>query len=202
MNSWRPWIFNGHEFEQAPGDGEGQGSPASCSSLDHIEPDTTAWLNNNHYSRVGFIPSMQVSSYIWKSINIIQHINGLKEKVKVKVSQWCPTLFDPMDCIVPGIVQARILEWVAFPFSRGSSQPGIKPRYPALQVDSLPAGLQGKPKNTGVGSLPLLQWIFLTQESSQGLLHCRQILYQLSYEGSPKSKSLCHVQLFATPQTI
>ena len=116
-------LFNGHEFEQAPGDGEGQGSPASCSSLDHIEPDTTAWLNNNHYSRVGFIPSMQVSSYIWKSINIIQHINGLKEKVKVKVSQWCPTLFDPMDCIVPGIVQARILEWVAFPFFTGSCQP-------------------------------------------------------------------------------
>ena len=39
--------------------------------------------------------------------------------------------------------------------------PGIKPRSPALQVDSLPAEPQGKPKNTGVGSLSLLQWIFL-----------------------------------------
>ena len=39
-------------------------------------------------------------------------------------------------------------------------------------------------QNTGVGSLPLLQWIFLTQESNWGLLHCRWILYQLSYEGS------------------
>ena len=39
--------------------------------------------------------------------------------------------------------------------------------------------------NTRVGSLSLLQWIFLTQESNQGLLHCRQILYQLSYRGSP-----------------
>ena len=38
---------------------------------------------------------------------------------------------------------------------------------------------------TGVGSLSLLQWIFLTQESNQSLLHCRWILYQLSYEGSP-----------------
>ena len=44
-------------------------------------------------------------------------------KVKVKVSQSCPTLCDPVDCIVHGILQARILEWVAIPFSRGSSQP-------------------------------------------------------------------------------
>ena len=43
--------------------------------------------------------------------------------VKVKVAQSCPTLCDPMDYTVPGILQARILEWVAFPFSRGSSQP-------------------------------------------------------------------------------
>ena len=41
----------------------------------------------------------------------------------VKVTQSCPTLCDPMDYIVHGILQARILEWVAFPLSRGSSQP-------------------------------------------------------------------------------
>ena len=41
----------------------------------------------------------------------------------VKVAQLCPTLHDPMDYTVHGILQARILEWVAFPFSRGSSQP-------------------------------------------------------------------------------
>ena len=40
-------------------------------------------------------------------------------------------------------------------------------------------------QNTGVGSLSLLQWIFRAQESNQGLPHCRRILYQLSYEGSP-----------------
>ena len=44
--------------------------------------------------------------------------------MKVKVAQSCPTLCNPMDCIVHGILQARILEWVAFPISRGSSQPG------------------------------------------------------------------------------
>ena len=61
--------------------------------------------------------------------------------------------------------------------------PGITPGSPALQADSLPAEPQGKPKNTGVGSLSLFQRIFLTQESNQGLLYCRQILYQLSYQG-------------------
>ena len=82
---------------------------------------------------------------------------------------------------VHGVLQARILEGVAFPFSRGSSQPRDRTQVPALQADSLPAEPQGKPKNTGAGSLSLLQWIFLTQ----GLLHCKQILYQLSYQGSP-----------------
>ena len=105
--------------------------------------------------------------------------------LKVKVTQSCPTLCDPMDYTVPGILQARILEWVAFPFSRVSSpprdgtqvscvaggfftswatreaqeywsrwsipfpgdlsDPGIEPGSPALQADSLPTELSGKP---------------------------------------------------------
>ena len=52
-------------------------------------------------------------------------------------------------------------------------------------MDSLPTETQGKLKNTGVGSLSLLQGIFPTQESNSGFLHCRQILYQVSYQGSP-----------------
>ena len=71
-----------------------------------------------------------------------------------------------------------------------------------LQGDSLPAEPPGKPKNTGVGSLSLLQQIFLTQESNWGLLYCRQILYQLALREAPKWKSLSHVRLFATPWTI
>ena len=86
-----------------------------------------------------------------------------------------------MDYTVHRILQARIVEWVAFPFSRGSSQS----RSPALQADSLPAEPQWKPKDTGVGSLSLLQRIFPTQEANRGLLHCRHILYQLSYQGTP-----------------
>ena len=64
----------------------------------------------------------------------------------VKVAQSCPTLCNPMDYTVHGILQARILEWVAFPFSRVSSQ---------------------------------TQW-------NSGFPHCRQILYQLSHQGSPR----------------
>ena len=104
--------------------------------------------------------------------------------------QSCETLWDLMDCSLPGssvhgILQARILVWVAVPFSRGSLNPGIEPRSPTLQADSLLSEPPGKPKNTRVGSLSLLQQIFLTQESNKGLLHCRRILYQLSYQGSP-----------------
>ena len=75
--------------------------------------------------------------------------------------------------------------WTGWPFPSPGDvpNPGIKPRSPALKVDSLLAEPQGKPKNIGAGSLSLLQWIFPTQELNQGLLHCRQILYQLSYQG-------------------
>ena len=90
-----------------------------------------------------------------------------------------------MDCTVLGILQARILQRVAFPFSRDLPNPEIEPRSPTLRADYLPAEPQGKPKNTGVGSLSLLQEIFPTQGLNPGLLHCRQILYQLSYQGSP-----------------
>ena len=69
---------------------------------------------------------------------------------------------------------------------------GIELRSPALQVDSLLSEPLGKPMNIGVGSLSLLQGIFPTQESNWGLLHCRWILYQLSYQGSPQSPSGIH----------
>ena len=62
--------------------------------------------------------------------------------------------------------------------------PAREPRSPTLQADSLPAEPLGKPKNTGVGSLSILQWIFPTQELNWGVLHCRQILYQVSYQES------------------
>ena len=107
--------------------------------------------------------------------------------VKVKVAQSCLTLCNPMDYTAHGILQARTLEWVAFPFSRGSSEPRDRTQVPTLQEDCLSAELQRKPKITRVGNLSLLQGIFPTQESNWGLMHCRQILYQLSYACFPFS---------------
>ena len=66
--------------------------------------------------------------------------------VCVLVAQSCPTLCDPMDCSLPGssvlgILQARMLEWLPFPSPGDLPNPGIKPRSPALQADSLPSDL-------------------------------------------------------------
>ena len=65
-------------------------------------------------------------------------------------------------------------------------KPGIEPRSLALQVDFLPTEPPWKPKNTGVGSLSLLQQIFPTQDLKRGRLQCRRILYQLSYQGTTR----------------
>ena len=59
--------------------------------------------------------------------------------------------FDPMDCSpssVHGILQARILDWIAMPTPGDLPNPGIKPMSPAMQADSLPAELPGKSYNT------------------------------------------------------
>ena len=107
-----------------------------------------------------------------------------EKRKKVKFSQllsnslWCHRL--------NWILQARILERAAIPLSRDHPNPGFElrssqPRHQTqvsqFQVDSLPAKPQGKPKNTGVDSLSLMQWTFPTQELNLGFLHCRQILY-------------------------
>ena len=65
----------------------------------------------------------------------------MKVEVKVKVKS-CPTLCDPIDCSLPGsslhgILQARVLEWVAISFSRDLPNPGIEPGSPAFQAETL-----------------------------------------------------------------
>ena len=105
----------------------------------------------------------------------------------VKFTQSCLTLCDPMAYTVHGIL-----------FSRRSSQSRDQSQPHALQADSLLAEPPGKPKNTGVGSLSLLQWIFPTQELKRGLLHCRWVLYQLSYQGSPKDTARKVIIILAT----
>ena len=99
-------------------------------------------------------------------------------------SLWPHVLYSPRNS--PGqntrVGSLSLLQGI---FPTQGSNPGIKPRTPALQADSLQAEPQGKGKNTGVSSLSLPQGIFPTQELNQGLLHCRWILYQLSYWGRP-----------------
>ena len=72
------------------------------------------------------------------------------------------------------------------------SNPGMEPMSPTLQADSLPSEPPGKPKNARRGSLSLLQGIFLTRGSNWDLLHCRWILYQLSYQESPYNMFYTH----------
>ena len=108
-----------------------------------------------------------------------------KWKWKVKGAQSCLTLCDPMDYTIDGILQVRILEWVAFPFSKGSSLPRDWTQVSRVAGRFFTSWAPRKPKKTGVGSLSLLQQIFLTQESNGGLLHCRWILYQPSNQEKP-----------------
>ena len=103
------------------------------------------------------------TKYQYKSL-----IYGIQQIVKV--TQSCLTLCDPMDYTVHGILQARILEWVAFPFSRESLNPGIKPRSPALQVDCLPAQPQEKP------IYPYSKWIVLWKYKLFLLIHLQALL--------------------------
>ena len=124
--------------------------------LDNCDIELFALETNRDHSVIfEIVPKYYISDsfvdYEGYSISSQGFLPTVADKM-VKVTQSCPTLCDPMDYTVHGILQARLMEWVDFPYSRGSPQA----RSPALEVDSLPAEPQGKPKNTGVGSLSLL----------------------------------------------
>ena len=118
--------------------------------------------------------------------------------VKVKVTQSCPTLCDPMAPLSMGILQARILEWVAFPFSRGSSQPRDRTQVSHIANGFFTSWATGKPKNTGVGSLSLLQGSFLTQELGSPALQVDSLPVELpgkptmEYYPALKVKEILH----------
>ena len=124
----------------------------------------------------GGLPSMGLHrvGHDWSDLAVAVDI------VKVNVAQSCLTL-RPHGLYSPWNSPGQNTGVGSFTSPGDLPNPGIKPRSPTLQADSLPAEPQGKPKNPGVGSLSLLQGIFPTQESNQGFLHCRGILYQLSY---------------------
>ena len=107
-----------HEFEQALGDSERQGSLACCSAWGHKELDMTELLNSNNNESKDHrqVPWAQIRNLIPSTC------------VHVQLLQSCLTLCNPMDCCLPGsyvhgIIPARILEWVAMPSFRGSFQP-------------------------------------------------------------------------------
>ena len=79
------------------------------------------------------------------------------------------------------------------PSSKGSSLPKDETRVSCIACGFFTICATGKPRNTGVASLSLLQGIFLNQELNQGLLHCRRILYQLSYQRSPLNDLLANI---------
>jgi len=124
-----------------------------------------------------FCDQVQLTAYTLRYNRTLKTVNRmLCCAVLCLVSQSCPTLCDPMDCSPPGSsVHGDSLgknTGVGLPCPPPGDlpNPGIKPRSPALQVSEPP----GKLKNTGVGSLSLLQENFLTQELNWDLLHCRQ----------------------------
>ena len=116
--------------------------------------------------------------------SVVTNPLAMQKWSEVKVAQSYTNLSDPMDYTVRRILQARILEWVTFPFSRGSSQTRDGTQVFCIAGGFFTSWATGKPNKTGMGSLFLFQWIFPAQECNQSLLHCRWILYQLRYQGS------------------
>ena len=87
---------------------------------------------------------------IWKS-SPLNNPTILSLKVKVKAAQSCLTLCNLMDYTVHGILQAEYWSEQPFPSPGDLPSPGIEPRSPTLQADSLPAELPGKPSVCQVG---------------------------------------------------
>ena len=120
---------------------------------------------------IKLIPTKDDSWVLTLVLNLCGAV-GLQGKVEVKWKSASRAQLFATPWTIYIILQARILVWVAFPFSRGCSQPKDWTQVFALQVDSLPAEPQGKTKNTGVGSLSLLRGSFPTQGWNPGLPHC------------------------------
>ena len=88
-------------------------------TLEHDVYSIVLLLENLGFNAKGFLSDERLG-YLYLMLIFIRTVDGCK---KMKVAQLCPTLCDSVDYTVHGILQARILEWVAVPFSRGSSQP-------------------------------------------------------------------------------
>ena len=138
-------------------------------------PEHSANLLHSYANKISYWKKMKLAlsrSFMHFALYVLYFISFLKH-LKLSSLPLCTEFFTFLGIFpsgtdgyytVHGILQARILEWVAIPFYRGSSQLEIEPKSPTLQSGSLSAEPPGKSKNTGVGSLFLLQQIFPTQE--------------------------------------
>ena len=116
---------------------------------------STSFKTREDQNKLNIILLMVYKISVWNSILVVLcNISNYRKQFLMELlflteseSLCFGTLCDPMDYTVHGILQAKIQKWVAFPFSRGSSQP----RTPSLQVNSLLAEPQGSPK--------ILEWV-------------------------------------------
>ena len=118
------------------------------------------------------------------------------------VAQSCPTVCDPTDCSLPVHGGLHVVlcpcgfsrqeHWSGLPCPPPGDLPnlGFKPRFPTLQAESFTDWATREAEEYWSVSLSLVQRIFPTQELKWGFLHCGRILYQLSYQGSPKTLQL------------
>ena len=127
--------------------GEGNGNPLQCSCLENPRDGVAWWAAifgvTQSRTRLKQLSSSSSSSHgnkdgnvIWAKRNKLQSYFTLK----VKVAHQCPTLCDPMGYTVHGILQARILEWVAIPFSKGSSRPRNRTRASRIAGEFFSSG--------------------------------------------------------------
>ena len=107
--------------------------------------------------------------------------------VRLSVTPWTIAHQTPL---FMGILQARILDGLPCPPLWDLPNPGTKPRSPTFQVDSLPFKSPGKSMNTDMGSISLLQMIFPTQESNQGLLEFQVDSLPAELPGKPHKSTI------------
>ena len=123
-------------------------------------------------------------------------VGGLVAKLcQILASPWTVACQAPLSM---GLSRQEYRSGWPFPYLGDLPNPGIKPESPSLQADALPTELWGKPQFSSVQLLSHV-WLFETPwtaacqtslsitNSNLGLLNCRQMIYQLNYEGSPNS---------------
>ena len=165
-NGNQPWIFIGRTNADADAEAE---SPILWHLMGRVDSLKKTLM-------VG-----KIEGYIVLSFSVVSH-------------SLQPHGLQPIRLLSPwGFSRQEYWSGLPWPPPENLHNPGIEPKSPALQADSLLSEPPEKPMNTRVGNLSLLHGIFPTQKLNQGLLHYRWILYQLNYQGSPITCCLFYI---------